>query len=352
LEQFNLTAGGVNMSTKLTSAFRASVAGVLAGAAIITMLTAPAAAIDRLLSLGEIDLRPVIQSTCDEVEKWTDLDQLEARRQSILNIQANVNKEHADRKSRFEHAKKVYWEAFNAYLDSYFELRLAKYKLAYPKSDRDKAILLSQIGDLEKTLPIKKDVRDSADKNWHLALDNSLDADIAKETVDSQVPVVLRCIEYQKAEIKDNAGLHQAAAPPVQSDNLGPDKLAGPSAMTLTVQGISITVDLATGKVTADEGKLNGTEVRVDGVGNFSSVKVAVTANKPVPPGWNVSAATCCSVITPICKSEAGAASFSGNFKVPNEWPGVNIVGSITKTDQAGRPISSRDAAIAVVLWK
>jgi hypothetical protein len=292
----------------------------------------------------------MIQSTCDEVEKWTDPDRLEARRQSILNIQAKVDKEHADRKSRFEHAKKVYWEAFNAHLNSYFELRAAKHRLIYPKSDRDNAILLSQIGDLEKTLPMKKDARDSADKNWHLALDHSLDADIAKETVDSQVPVVLRCIEYQKAEIKDNAGLHQAAAPPVQSDNSGPNKLAGPSAMTLTVRGVSIAVDLATGKVTASRGNLNGTEVRVDGVGNFPSVDVTVTANKPLPLGWNISAATCCSVVTPICKSEAGAASCSGNFKVPNEWPAVNIVGSITKADQAGRPIGSSDAAI--VLWK
>jgi hypothetical protein len=129
-------------------------------------------------------------------------------------------------------------------------------------------------------------------------------------------------------------------------------QLAGPSAMTLTVRGVSISVYFATGKVTASSGKINGTEVRVDGVGDFPSVDVELTANKPLPLGWNISAATCCSVVIPICKSEAGAASCSGNFKVPKEWPAVNIVGSITKADQAGRPYGSSDTGIAVVLWK
>jgi hypothetical protein len=137
-------------------------------------------------------------------------------------------------------------------------------------------------------------------------------------------------------------------SPPTPTPTPGAD--GNPQKMTVTVKGYSGSVDLVTGKVTSEAGTPHGTDVAIYGVGNFSSADVTVTADKPLPLGWSISAGTCCSVVIPICKAAAGAASCTGTINVPKDWPGVNVLGGIVKADQEGKTIGSD--GVAIILYK
>ena len=50
------------------------------------MLIGPAAALDRLLSLGKIELRPWLERQCSEVDKVTDVAEVEARKERVLRL--------------------------------------------------------------------------------------------------------------------------------------------------------------------------------------------------------------------------------------------------------------------------
>jgi hypothetical protein len=113
-----------------------------------------------------------------------------------------------------------------------------------------------------------------------------------------------------------------------------------PQTMNLIVNGHSITFDLATGKASA-AGTLHGSDLLIEGVGNFSSASVSITVDKPLPRGWSIMAGTCCSIAIPICKAEAGETECNGRIDVPADWSGINVLGSITKADQDGQPTGS-----------
>ena len=54
------------------------------------MLIGPAAALDRLLSLGMIELRPWTEKQCSEVDKVTDVAEVEARKERVLRLYAEA----------------------------------------------------------------------------------------------------------------------------------------------------------------------------------------------------------------------------------------------------------------------
>jgi hypothetical protein len=122
---------------------------------------------------------------------------------------------------------------------------------------------------------------------------------------------------------------------------------SNPQTMTLDVNGHSNTIDLATNKITSS-GVIHGSDAIFEKLGQFRSAKVQVTTDKPLPPGWSLTAATCCSVTIQICKSEPGASSCSGTYEVPTDWPGVDIVASITKAGSDGKPIGSGGAGVVL----
>jgi hypothetical protein len=61
--------------------------------AVTVPLTQPASALDRLLMLGGVSLRPYLENTCTEVDKIDDVAVLEARRQRVLRLQAEAASE-------------------------------------------------------------------------------------------------------------------------------------------------------------------------------------------------------------------------------------------------------------------
>jgi hypothetical protein len=166
-----------------------SVLGLSAVVATTVMLAGSAVALERLLMLGGIDLRPILESTCDRVEKITDEAELQNLQKSILYIQARVDSEDGAR----VHADFEVSERFEA----------AKRKLTQLETEiealRSKG---SDTGRLQPALAQQKNVVETVWKAFQEADDKRKEAENAKAAVDEKVPVALKCILERMAAIK------------------------------------------------------------------------------------------------------------------------------------------------------
>jgi hypothetical protein len=150
------------MHTKLTSFLVAGIKEVAAVACISVVLIGPAAALDRLLLLGGIALRPWFENTCNEVEQIADMAVLETRRYRVLKLQAEAKSQVDHTASRLVDVK-ILWE------------KAPESVRAEAKADVDKA---------------QQDLKAAAER---------------EAIVNQQAPVVLRCIEQRKAELAAEA---------------------------------------------------------------------------------------------------------------------------------------------------
>lgn len=169
-----------------------SVWGLLAAVATSVMLVNPAAALDRLLRLGDIDLRPVMESACDSAKKLSDEAALQNLKKSILDIQARVKGEYG---ARLHTATEVGrgWDAEKRKLDQ-LETDIKELK--------SKAADKVRVERAETALSQQKNVFEHASKALLEVEDKRKEAKSALETVDEQVPVDLKCIEVRIAAIK------------------------------------------------------------------------------------------------------------------------------------------------------
>jgi hypothetical protein len=126
--------------------------------ALVILLTQPAAALDRLLMLGGVALRPWLENTCNEVEQITDVAVLETRRYRILKLQAEA-------KSQVEHTALRWVDLKNLWEKAPESVR------AEAKADLDKA---------------DQDVKAAVESELH---------------VNTMAPVLLRCIDDRKTQL-------------------------------------------------------------------------------------------------------------------------------------------------------
>lgn len=143
---------------------------IAAAFAIMTLLTQPAAALDRMLMLGGVALRPWLENTCNEVAQITDVAVLESRRYRVLKLQAEAKNQSLLAARRLVDVRDL-WE------------KAPESVRAEAKADVDKA---------------QQDLNAAAQSEYSLQ---------------GMAPVVLRCIEYRMAEL---AGLPAVGTPPPQ----------------------------------------------------------------------------------------------------------------------------------------
>jgi len=148
------------MGTKLISLIVALVRGFSAVCAITIMLIGPAAALDRLLSLGMIEVRPWLDKQCSEVDKVTDVAEVEARKERVLQL--------------YKEAMGQVGEAIND---------VSKWEQ-----------VITQDPGIEGAKPEIKFNLDKAQKDL-------LVAKKVQDHVQEMLPAILRCIEYRKTEL-------------------------------------------------------------------------------------------------------------------------------------------------------
>lgn len=128
--------------------------------AVTVPLTQPASALDRLLMLGGVSLRPYLENTCTEVDKIDDVAVLEARRQRVLRLQAEAASEVKTRADLAVQAIHLWGIAPDAHR-------------AEAKEEMDKAAASLVAAKQNETL------------------------------INQQTPVLLRCIAQRNAELTD-----------------------------------------------------------------------------------------------------------------------------------------------------
>jgi hypothetical protein len=170
---------------------------VCTGVGVTAMLAGPSTALDRLLSLGGIDLMPLspetVRRTCDWVKTQDDVKRLDLRRQTVLNIQQSLKKVHEAREASVKAAE----DQVSAHIDPILTLR---YRIANLKNNP--GLDASALTRAETTLRQEEQAKAQAEKAREAAITAVVEAQTAEETVNEQLPVVLRCIDYRLARLQ------------------------------------------------------------------------------------------------------------------------------------------------------
>lgn len=288
----------------------ASYRAVLAVSAMAMMPIRPALAMDRLILMSGVllDLKPVIDATCNDMENETDVTELERRRKTILSIQRNVAQEYIDRSKAYTEGLNRATQISSETTSMYEKLRNAHERLAaYRRGTPAPAESVLQglqktVQELETAIKGKLKELNSQDAK-NAEEEQSVDeAKTATEEVDEKVSVVLRCIAYRKADLEDPGGATVRPLPPLHvpatsAATATPPPNGGPATLTLEAGGRTETVNLewTDNKYGIAANFRQGIPERDPRAESFrttpptkisQSVEATVTLDKALPPPW------------------------------------------------------------------